>query len=407
MSIERWYIGLSSGSALAGVDAALVRVGGVGNELSLRLEHFTHLPFTRDLRLLLLRVHSGTPQALRSLAVLHRVLGEAYAAAARQVLEATKMSPAQLLAIGCPGHLLWHGPEGRYPATFGVGMAAVIAERTGLTTITDFASRDVVVGGQGYPLTALVDQRLFHDAREHRLLIHLGGVASVLSLPAELGPGSRHVLGFQAAPCGRLLDGLMHLLTNGRESFDPGGKHAVQGRCIEPILQRWLQHPVLLRHPPKCIPGDEFGPDFLQQAVQLARAQEHNLHDLLCTATHFIARAIVQAVQSFVPGTPTRILLSGGGVRNGLLWRLLEQQLTPIAIERVDVQGVPAEARKAMACGGLAALTMDAVPGNLSAATGAAGPRLLGQFTPGSSGNWARCLAWMAAQTAPLRRAAA
>jgi hypothetical protein len=32
---------------------------------------------------------------------------------------------------------------------------------------------------------------------------------------------------------------------------------------------------------------------------------------------------------------------------------------------------------------------------------------LLGQFTPGSSGNWARCLAWMARQAAPLQSAAA
>ena len=29
--------------------------------------------------------------------------------------------------------------------------------------------------------------------------------------------------------------------------FDPGGKYAVQGRCSEALLERWLQHPLLLR----------------------------------------------------------------------------------------------------------------------------------------------------------------
>ena len=41
------------------------------------------------------------------------------------------------------------------------------------------------------------------------------------------------------------------------------------------------------------------------------------------------------------------------------------------------------------------------VPGNVPSATGAAGSRLLGSLTPGSSANWARCLSWMAAQSAP------
>jgi anhydro-N-acetylmuramic acid kinase len=312
-----------------------------------------------------------------------------------------------VLAIGCPGHVLWHGPEGRYPATLGVGMAAVVAERTGLTTLSDFHSRDVVLGGQGFPLTALIDHRLFHHPQENRVLIHLGSAATVVALPADAGPALRHVVGFQAAPCTRLLDGLMAQLTGGRETFDPGGKYAVQGRCSEVILERWLQHPVLRRRPPKCVPGEEFGHDFLNQAVQQARELQHNLHDLLCTATHFAARALLQALRDYVPWTPTRVLLSGGGVRNGLLWRLLEQQLAPLPVERLDKHGVPAEARKALAAAALAALTMDALPGNVPAATGAAGPRLLGHFTPGSSGNWARCLAWMAAQTAPLRRAAA
>jgi anhydro-N-acetylmuramic acid kinase len=96
-----------------------------------------------------------------------------------------------------------------------------------------------------------------------------------------------------------------------------------------------------------------------------------------------------------------RVLLSGGGVRNGLLWRLLEQGLGGAAVVRTDDEGVPAAAREAVASALLAALTLDGVPGNLPSATGAAGSRLLGSLTPGSSANWARCLMWMAAQSVP------
>jgi anhydro-N-acetylmuramic acid kinase len=236
------------------------------------------------------------------------------------------------------------------------------------------------------------------------VLIHLGGVASVLWLPPE--PGSREVLGLQAAPCTLLLDGLMRLLTGGREAFDPGGKYAVQGRCLEPLVERWLGHPLFKRKPPRSVPCHEFGSEFLAQGVELAKQHGGNLHDLLCSATHFAARAIVEAVQRCLPARPDRILVSGGGSRNGLLWRLLEQQLAPVPMERIDRHGIPIEARKALAFAALAALTMDGVPGNVPACTGAAGPRLLGSFTPGHGPNWARCLAWMAGQTAHLRLAA-
>jgi anhydro-N-acetylmuramic acid kinase len=193
-------------------------------------------------------------------------------------------------------------------------------------------------------------------------------------------------------------------VTGGRESYDPGGKHAVQGRCLEPLLQNWLAHPYLQRRPPKGLPRHSFGEEFAAHAVGQARQMHWALHDLLCTATHFVAHGITTSLRRFIPGgqVPDRVLLSGGGVRNGLLWHLLEQQLGGIPLDRTDRCGVPADARKALAFGILAGLTLDGVPANVPSATGAAGARLLGSLTPGSSENWARCLGWMAAQAAPL-----
>jgi anhydro-N-acetylmuramic acid kinase len=400
---RRWYIGLSSGSSLSGIDAALVRVEGAGPDLVSHLERFIHEPYGRDMRDLLLLTTEPVP-ALRHLGLAHRVLGEAFASAARKVVETAKQTWPQILGIGLSGHTAWHDADGRYPSTLSLGMAAALAERTGLTVVSDFRSRDMLAGGQGYPLTSAIDAMLFRDSQERRVLIHLGGVASVLWLPP--GPGLRDVAGFQAAPCTLLLDGLMRLLTGGRESCDSGGKNAVQGRCLEPLVERWLSHPVFKRKPPRSVPCQDFGSEFLAQAVELVKHEGGNLHDLLCCATHFTARAIVQSIQRYLPEAPDRVLVSGGGARNGLLWRLLEQQLAPAPMERIDRFGVPSEARKALGFAALAALAMDGVPGNVPASTGAAGPRLLGSLTPGDGANWARCLAWMAGQTAHHRLAA-
>lgn len=398
---RRWIIGLASGSTVDGVDAALLELDNAGLDVRLKPLHTLHLQYPRDLRDLLLRVGHADNSSVKQTSLLHRLLGEAFAAAARQVADRASFSLQKVQCVGCPGHTIWHEPEGRYPSTLSLGMAALVAERTGLTVVSDFRARDMTLGGQGVPLSALVDYLLFRDAREHRLLVHLGGLTTVVFLPA--GGSPRQILGFQAGPCNVLLDGLMRQLTGGREAFDAGGKHAVQGCCIDELLERWLAHPLLQRRAPCSLPPQGFGDAFVQQTLQQAVQQHWGMHDLLCTATHFVARAIQRAVQRNLPAAPARVLLSGGGVRNGLLWHLLEQQFAGVPLEKIDGHGVPSGARKAVVYGGLAALTLDGVPANLMTVTGASGSRLLGSLTPGTTNNWARCVGWMAAQTAPLR----
>jgi anhydro-N-acetylmuramic acid kinase len=398
----RWTIGLASGSSADSVDATLLETEGVGLELQARPVCSLSQAYPRDLRDLLLRLGSPGIQEVKQICLLHRLLGETFATAARQVADRASFSLQRVQAIGCPGHTVWHEPDGRFPSTLCLGMSAVVAERTGVTTVGDFHARDLAAGGQGVPLGALVDYLLFRHSQESRVLLHLGGIARLVHLPA--GGRLAEVVGFEVGPCNLLLDGLMRQVTGGREGFDPGGKHAVQGRCIEPLLQRWLGHPYLQRRPPKSLPRHGLAEDFILQGVQLARQMSWPLHDVLCTATHFVARSIAHSLRRFVPESrgPVQVLLSGGGVRNGLLWRLLEQDLAGLTLSRTDQVGIPADLRESLTFGVLALLTMDGVPAGMPSATGAAGARLLGSLTPGSSSHWARCLAWMATQTAPL-----
>lgn len=397
----RWFIGLASGSSVDGVDAALMELENAGLDLRVRQVQGMHQPYGQELRSLIRRVSSLAPCEMRQVSLLHRLLGETFAAAARSVADHASLSLQRVQCIGCPGHTIWHDSEGRFPSTLSLGMAAVVAERCGVTTVSDFRSRDVAAGGQGVPLAALTDYILFRHPQESRLLIHLGGLARIVFVPAACR--IHDVVGFEAGPCNVLLDALMGHLTGGKSSFDPGGKHAVQGKCIDALLQSWLNHPYLKRRPPKSVPRHLFGDDFAAAAVQQIRQLSGSLHDLLCTATHFVARGIAMAVRRFLPSSPRidRVLLSGGGVRNGLLWRLLEPTFEGLPLQLTDEVGVPAAVRKALSFGMLAALALDGVAASVPSATGAAGSRLLGSITPGSSINWARCLAWMAAQTTP------
>jgi anhydro-N-acetylmuramic acid kinase len=397
---SRWVIGLACGASGDGLDAALVELDGCGLGLRARVVQAHHHPLAEDARGLLRRTAQAACDP-RELSMVHRLLGENFAAAARQAADRASFSLQKTQCLGCTGHTLWGEPDGRFASLLPLGMAAIVAERTGVTTISDFRARDLAAGGLGVPLAGLADYLLFRDYQsdQSRLIIHLGAVAQVVHLPPRCR--IQEIAAFEAGPCSLLLDALMRQLTSGQETFDAGGKHAVQGRCLEPVLERWLGHPFLQRRPPRALPRPLFGDAFVAQAVHQAREQNWNPFDLLCTATHFVARTIAESVRRFLPAaltTPPRMLLSGGGTRNGLLRHLLEQQFAGAHLEQTDVAGVPWQARKAVAAALLAALCLDGVPANLPQVTGAAGSRLLGSLTPGSSSNWARCLTWMTQQ---------
>jgi anhydro-N-acetylmuramic acid kinase len=398
---SRWLIGLACGSSCDGVDAALVEATGVGIDLQIRLLQAVHQPYGRDLPAVLGRVACGGPCETKQFALLHRLVGETLATAARQVADRACFSLQRVQCIGCPGQAVWQESEGRFLAALDLGMAAVVAERTGITTVSDFRGRDLAAAGQGVPVGAMADYLLFRHPAEHRVVVHLGGVSRVVFLRAN--GRFQDVVGFEAGPAGDLLDALIAHFTGGRETCDAGGKHAVQGRCLELLLQQWLAQPYFQRRPPKALPSHLFGKEFVTEVIAVAKENNAGRHDVLCTATHFVAHAVVESLRRFAPEyAPERVLLTGGATRNGLLWHLLQQQLPGVALERTDGWGVPAGAHKAMSSAVLAALTLDGIPASIPSATGAAGARLLGSLTPGSTTNWARCLSWMATQTAPL-----
>jgi anhydro-N-acetylmuramic acid kinase len=369
---HRLTLGLSVGSGRDGVDAALVRTTGVGLAAVPAVERYARAPLPPLLR-----------DALRRNAAPPREVGDALAAAARHLV-AKGGDLRSVLVIGL------HVPND-FPLD---SVGEFVAEQTGVTVWYRFAARDISAGGAGRPWTPAADYLLAKSGSEDRALIHLGQVASVLALPA--GGKVTDVTAFDAGPGCGLLDALVRLGTREKEAVDPGGTRAVQGKCLDDLLATWLTHPHLGRR----LVGNEFGPAFVAAAFDAARGKTASLADLLCTATHFIARAVGGGCRKLAPsaGRPRGVFVSGGGVRNGFLWQLLQQQFPGEPLRRTDDVGIPALGRNAAAAAVLAGLTLDGVAANLPLLTGATGGRLVGRFIPGDPRNWAAVTAWAAEQ---------
>lgn len=393
----RTLIGLSVGSGLEGVDAVAVRADGLGLGIAPQILAALRVAFPPGVRDVFRAAHSSpaplAPETLRAVA-------ETLVFAARQALSRGGGAPRDTFAIG---FLEPARPAAPVPVRW-TEVAERIAEQTGVTVLHGFSDRDRAAGGAGRPITAVADFVLFRDAAESRLLVHLGAASQALLLPANGTVPT--AFGGEPGPGNQLLDQILFHGTKGKEFSDLGGKQAVQGRCLEPLLARWADHPHLTRPLPKTVHPEAFGRSFLLAAFESTRQLGGVLPDLLCTATHLTARAIGAACRSpqMRPDSPRRVLLTGGGVRNGFLWQLVAKEFGG-SVERADAAGVPALARNAAGAAVLAALTCDGVPGNLPYLTGAAAGRLLGHISPGDGRNWARCAAWLADQTGDYPRA--
>ncbi len=275
-------------------------------------------------------------------------------------------------------------------------LAETLADATGITTLCRFTDR--LPADQVPRALAVGDWMLYRSHKARRLIIELGSVLRLTLLPTS--PLPRDLVSFDVGPGNHFLNQFVHRLSQGKYTFDPSGHFAVQGQQDEEILTHWSSHPFLLKSPPRVLDDQAFGENFIESSLALARERHRAAKDLLCTACHFVARCLNEVLSRFVPepDPADEVFLVGGGMRNGLVRKLIEETLTPRQIRpSIDV-GVPDEIRPAAHAALFAYMAME----NLTI-----DDRMLGAIVPGSMAHWDRWVCNLADRfDADARRAA-
>ena len=373
-------IGLMSGTSADSIDAACVRFAGAPPRLDWELLSFVTLPMTAELRQEIFAAFRPETGTVDKLCQLNFTLGEWFAKASLEAVKAANLTPAQVDFIGSHGQTVWHIPpnsgEG-VASTLQLGNPAVIAERTGITVVSDFRSRDMAAGGQGAPLVPFVDNLLLSHPTLSRAVQNIGGIGNVTWLPAG---GAGEAFGFDTGPGNMLLDRAAEVLTQGQMHCDMDGKMAFAGKIQENFLQKWMsEEPYFTRKPPKSTGRELFGVQrcdvYLKEMAGLSK------EDILATLTAFTARSTAEAYKNFLPALPDEVLLCGGGARNPAIAAMLQKELPNSRIGRTEDAGLPGDSKEAVAFAVLGYETMNRRPGNLPAATGAKGPVILGSIT--------------------------
>jgi len=372
-------IGLISGTSIDGIDAALVEISEVDRRFKVDLIAGQTFEYDRDLRAEILAVCAGEARTVAQICQLDDRIAAAFAKASIDLTKKTLTKPD---LIASHGQTVFHRPPERgdmhtklgYSVQLGRG--AVIAQLTGITTVSNFRAGDIAVGGEGAPMVSMLDWLLLVDRQHNIACQNIGGISNVTYLPAS---GKQEaVFGFDNAPGNVLIDMATQQLCG--QPFDPSGRFAAQGEpCLE-LVQLWLQQDFFNCPPPKSTGRELFCPEYLRLRLQDGDRYQLSSYDMLATLTEFTARSIEQSYRQFLPKFPDRVLICGGGSHNDHLMARLRDLLAPATVTTTSSAGVDADFKEAIAFAVLGYLRVVDRPGNLPLVTGAKRSAVLGEI---------------------------
>lgn len=355
-------LGLMSGTSMDGVDGAVLTTDGVSiqdfGECAFR-------PFTKAEADILRAAQGLWPGDDPD--ILAAALDVVQSAHADLVLEFDNID-----LVGFHGQTLNHDPD--KARTFQLGDGADLARRTGIPTVWDFRSNDMVEGGQGAPLAPF-----FHFACAKwagldapAAFLNLGGVGNVTLIdPSKDTPEAIGALmAFDTGPANAPLNDLMTARLG--KDYDENGALAARGRVDETILTRVFQRPFFAQKPPKSLDRHDF-----HDALQLVQ----NLSDADAAATLTALPAACVAVnQSHLTLQPENWYICGGGAQNPVIMRELSKRLSG-TVHQIETLGLDGDMLEAQAFAYLAVRSQRGLPLSSPATTGCKAPALGGQFS--------------------------
>ncbi|MGM0647137.1 MAG: anhydro-N-acetylmuramic acid kinase [Bacteroidota bacterium] len=294
-------LGLMSGTSLDGLDIACCRFMEEPKG-QWRFELLVHDTVSYDQDWLAKLSHAQDLSALELLK-----LNQSYGLyLGQQVNDFINRFSLDVKLIGSHGHTVFHQPEDHF--TFQLGSGQALANETQITTVADFRTADVMIGGQGAPLAPLADDLLFADCH-YRL--NLGGFANVSFRDQN------ELVAFDICPVNFVLNDAARLL---KVSYDKDGQYAKQGRVDERLLEKLNSLEFYQKTAPKSL-GREWVETCWLPLVQSYRSDPYTL---LATYTEHIAQQISMVLNK--NKLLSSVMITGGGARNKFLIQKLRKK---------------------------------------------------------------------------------
>lgn len=375
MSSDNLVIGLMSGTSLDGIDASIVRIIDINDEIQVESVHFSTFPFSNEIKAKILHLCSPQKAKIEDISSMNMLLGELFAAASLKVMKEAGLTKEDIRLISSHGQTIFHQPEPtiidgkEITSTLQIGDISVIAERTGIMTVGDFRTRDMAAGGQGAPLVPFTDFMFFKEKEFGRIMVNIGGISNITVLPKNC-KGSE-VIAYDTGPGNMMIDAFTSFITENKQSYDKDGFLAAKGKVNKKWLEELLQHDYYKYPAPKSTGRELFGIEYAKRLWNQANTLSNI--DKLATITELTAKTLtIEMVKYINTGEIQEIIISGGGSYNKTLMQRIKANLPDkVIVVGSDKIGMQADAKEAIAFACLGYLCYLNKPNNLPSATGA------------------------------------
>ena len=175
---KKLIIGVLSGTSVDAVDIALTEVIGSGADTKVSVVKFDSIPIPQDIKQYILRASNKESGTVADVCKLNALIGNLFADSINNFLAGNGIDKKDVDLIGSHGQTLYHIPQEeelhgyKFKSTLQVGDPSVIANKTGITTVGDFRTADMALGGEGAPLVPFLDYVLFKSDTKNRLLVN-------------------------------------------------------------------------------------------------------------------------------------------------------------------------------------------------------------------------------------------
>ena len=344
MALPIVIAGVMSGTSVDGLDIAVCRFEEVSGRWTFEVLGARTISYPDSWRQKLNQAFGATGQAM---AALHAEFGNFIGENVKKFCRDNNLKPD---FVSSHGHTIFHQPQNHF--TFQLGSGAHIAAASGISSVSDFRSTDVALGGQGAPLVPIGDAHLFGG---HRFCLNLGGIANISFDKNE------ERVAYDICPVNMALNYLAEQLG---KTYDKGGEFSMLGKVIPEMLDNLNQLSFYKQQPPKSMGREWFETEFLP----VIRNENYNVYDRLRTVTEHIGIQIANAL-FLSPGTT--MLTSGGGAYNNLLVEVIEEHVSRHGIHVVVPDSTIVEFKEAIIFAFLGLLRIKELPNALASVTGA------------------------------------
>ncbi|MHC1736749.1 MAG: anhydro-N-acetylmuramic acid kinase [Ignavibacteriaceae bacterium] len=377
-------IGLMSGTSLDGIDAVLIRVKGNSTKTKITQLAFGTYPFPAKMKEMMLRNVEYMGGNVTEICKLNFLIAVAYVRAVKKLCAKAGFPITKVDLIGSHGQTVHHLPKPetlfgfRTGSTLQIGDPAVIAKLTGITTIGDFRTGDVALGGEGAPLVPYFDYIMFHSESVNLALLNIGGISNITVL--KKGGKGGEVFGFDTGPGNMLIDSLVRHFFN--KEYDKDSRIALSGKVNIPLLKRLGETDRFIKQkPPKSSGREYYGkyflPDILKEFASIPP------EDFIATVTEYTAWSVFYNYKKFVKNKVQikELFISGGGANNPAIMISLQKHFGDnVKVKHAGALGIDSDAKEAICFAVLANETISGNPSNIPLVTGAGRETILGKI---------------------------